>query len=524
MTFSQLITEQLCNEYHLHDALAHLQHQFPNRVQYWLLALIEENRMDADQLYEQLCARTRCAHHNLSHQVTHLPGELKVHHLLDFHVILTSQLAGTLQVGLLDPSDQFLIRELSELSQQTIEPLIVHPHWLKEQLAQLEHDTSQSNTNSLAITKKDAPLTDLLCQLIIRACGDDVSDLHIEPNGFHRGYRVRARIDGLLHHYDHISEAQAPRVISWLKMNANLDIAQKRLPQDGRLILPHHALTHLDIRLSTLPTINGEKIVLRLLGSEQHHLRLTQLGLSESQLISLYQTLSQPQGLIIVTGPTGSGKTRTLYAALDYLNHPQLNIASVEDPVEIELAGINQVAVHPAANLTYERLLKALLRQDPDVLMIGEIRDHITLAMAWQSAQTGHLVLTTLHTNSAFETIERLHQLGLSYFQIGEAVQLVMAQRLVRRLCPRCKHQNPDGTWQPQGCDFCHDGFLGRIGIFELLPFTARLRHALFTSNDHISLEQLKATGAIQSLNEQAQTLVKQGITSAQEIERVLGK
>lgn len=519
------MAEPLCDEVCCSDSaknlLARLKTHYPNRRQRWLLTLVKQHCVEEQQLYQAACQRSLLAACDLPHQITTLPGQLKLHHLLDFQVILTSHYAGVLQVGLIDCEDQLLIDELAALTQQEIEPLVVHPSWLETQLAQLTETVVSSKAAPSAPESPDNNIAIELSQLIYQASVSGISDLHFEPS--HQGYRVRARIDGLLQHYYRFAPEQGPRIVSWLKMNANLDIAQKMHPQDGRLNLPKDQEQPLDIRVSTLPTIHGEKVVLRLLGSDQQHLSLSQLGMDEAQLNCVYHHLNQPSGLIIVTGPTGSGKTRTLYAALSHLNHPSVNIASVEDPVEIELSGVNQVAINPAAQLTFQSVLRALLRQDPDILMVGEIRDQPTLEMAWHAAQTGHRVLSTLHTNSALESIERLHQLGLSYHQISESLQLIIAQRLLRKLCPKCRIKTSDGHYQPQGCRDCHDGYHGRIGVFELLSFNSAIRHAINNQLPLDELEQVASQQGMRTLHQQSSEYVHQGITTKAEVLRVLG-
>ncbi|WP_131912504.1 GspE/PulE family protein [Celerinatantimonas diazotrophica] len=515
------LCDEVCHSDTARNLLARLKTHYPNRRQRWLLTLVKQHSINEHELYQAACRRSHLPTLDLPHQVTMLPGQLKLHHLLDFQVILTSHYAGVLQVGLIDCEDQLLIDELANLSQQEIEPLVVHPHWLATQLTQLSETAVSSATAPSAPDNQDDNIAIALSQLIYQASLSGISDLHFEP--VPQGYRVRARIDGLLQYYYRFTSEQGPRVVSWLKMNANLDIAQKMHPQDGRLHLPQWQAHPLDIRVSTLPTIHGEKVVLRLLGSDQQHLSLSQLGMDEAQLTRVYYHLQQPSGLIIVTGPTGSGKTRTLYAALSHLNHPSVNIASVEDPVEIELAGINQVAVNPAAQLTFENVLRALLRQDPDILMLGEIRDQQTLEIAWHAAQTGHRVLSTLHTNSALKSIERLHQLGLSYHQISESLQLIIAQRLLRKLCPKCRVKTADDQYLPQGCRHCHDGYHGRIGIFELLSFNAAIRQGITHQLPMDELEHIAYQQGMRTLYQQATEYVRQGITTSAEILRVLG-
>jgi len=326
----------------------------------------------------------------------------------------------------------------------------------------------------------------------------------------------------------------APQITTRLKVLAHLDIAERRLPQDGRLTVHVSAQTQLAMRLSTLPSLFGEKIVLRLLDQVAVPLRLNALGLTTEQVTMLTYHVQQQHGLILVTGPTGAGKTITLYSALHAIDAVHVNIATVEDPIELSLTGITQVAVNDKIELSFSRVLRALMRQDPDVLMIGEIRDQDTAENAIKAAQTGHLVLSTLHTDSTTAAISRLLTMGVLGYQIAAALRLVIAQRLARRLCPHCKKPQPlakaiaqaagfanalapSTSYHPVGCDHCCDGYRGRVGIYELLPMTEALRQAILQP-------QFSATAAPQPsirLRDAALTLVRQGDISLSEADRV---
>ncbi len=300
--------------------------------------------------------------------------------------------------------------------------------------------------------------------------------------------RIRLRVDGVLHALPLLAPELAAPVIARLKVMANLDIAEHRLPQDGQFAL-NLAGRPLSFRIATLPCRYGEKIVLRLLHQVDRALDLEALGLSSSQLAAFRRALNQPQGLLLVTGPTGSGKTVTLYSALQARNREQVNICSVEDPLEIPIAGMNQTQINPRAGLTFHSVLRALLRRDPDIVMVGEIRDAETAEIALKAAQTGHLVLSTLHTNSTSETLTRLQQMGIARWMISSALSLVIAQRLVRKLCPHCRRNagsaadlphslwpRPLPRWQAAGCEHCYHGYHGRLALFEVLPVTPGLR------------------------------------------------
>lgn len=525
MKATKHLAEQLC-EHHIEalHTLEHLKAQYPHRPQRWLLQLIDQKLLDADEVSQHAQQLSSTPLLTQPHDHSNLPAKLQIDHLLDHQVIITSCYAGIIQIGVIDPTDSLLIDEFSELCQQDVELQIIHPLWLQQQLQKIAQSAPSGHIQPSLRYEAHQSLSKQIYQIIDNAWADGASDLHFEP--MEQEYRLRARFDGLLQHYLTLPSTQAPRISSWLKMNANLDIAQKRIPQDGQLTLPADSLIQADIRISTLPTIYGEKIVLRFLGTHRQSPTLEQLGFTENQLAILHRALAQPQGMIIVTGPTGAGKTRTLYAALNQINHPTLNIATAEDPVEICLSGINQVAVNPPAGLTFARLLRAFLRQDPDVIMVGEIRDSETLNMAFHAAQTGHLVLTTLHTNSALKTLTRLTQLGITPYQISESVQLIVAQRLVRKLCPKCRQLDRTSTsthYTPKGCLHCHNGFKGRIGIFELLPITNNIGKLIETqASIQIQDEPTEPYGYC-NFKEHANHLIRNGITSQDEIARVLG-
>ncbi len=338
--------------------------------------------------------------------------------------------------------------------------------------------------------KDDEPIIEYVNHLISNAIEKQVSDIHIEPYSQH--CRIRFRRDGLLCEAASLPLHAAVRVITRLKIMANLNIAERRLPQDGRIAWRQEK--NIDIRLNCIPTLHGEKIVLRLLDANAVQLNLDALGLYTNQLQQLRNSINKPQGLILVTGPTGSGKSVTLYSMLRELNQTTKNISSVEDPIEIDMHGINQINVNQQIGLTFPAVLRMLLRQDPDILMIGEIRDLETATIAIQAAQTGHLVLSTLHTNSAAETIKRLLSMGIKDYQLADSLSLIIAQRLVRTLCHHCKQRDNDDTYRPTGCEQCHHGYRGRTGVFALS----------------------------ENLWDVAQQKVRDGVTTLSEIQRVI--
>lgn len=402
--------------------------------------------------------------------------------------------------------------------------------WPQARLDQRQH----ADTGRVAREETPAESAIEAAELILRqALERRASDVHIEPGA--EGMRVRLRIDGVLHPLSSLPVTQPAALLARLKILGGLDIAERRLPQDGQFSLAI-AGQSASFRLATLPVYGGEKAVIRLLQSESAALSLDKLGLPPAQLRLFTAALAQPQGLILVTGPTGSGKTFTLYSGLSALNRPEKNLCSVEDPIEIPLSGINQTQIHNRKGLDFNRVLRALLRQDPDVIMVGEIRDAETAEIAVKAAQTGHLVLSTLHTNSTAETLTRLRQMGIPGYLLGPALKLIVAQRLVRRLCPHCRqpaqavaHYPPEiwpgtlQTWRAPGCDHCFSGYFGRLALFELLPINARLQNAIAAEMPLENLLTLAKQQGLRPLLVSGLEAVSRGDTSLEEMQRVIG-
>lgn len=376
-------------------------------------------------------------------------------------------------------------------------------------------------------------IIELLNQTFEQALQQRASDIHIEPG--EEFLRIRLRVDGVLHALPAFSPTLSNPLIARLKVLGNLDIAERRQPQDGQFTVDI-AGRNVSFRIATLPCRGGEKVVLRLLHQVTQALDVAALGMSNTQLQVFRQALAQPQGLILVTGPTGSGKTVTLYSALQERNRPEINLCSVEDPVEIPLNGINQTQINTRAGLTFQSVLRALLRQDPDVVMVGEIRDAETAEIAIKAAQTGHLVLSTLHTNSTTETLVRLQQMGVARWMISSALLLVIAQRLVRRLCPHCCEQQGDYEamprtlwprplpyWRAVGCEHCYHGYHGRIALFEVLTITPELKQAIVSGSTPEEVEQLARRSGMMTLFEHGCEAVERGQTTVEELLRVLG-
>ncbi|WP_158904250.1 GspE/PulE family protein [Burkholderia sp. L27(2015)] len=381
----------------------------------------------------------------------------------------------------------------------------------------------------------DSPAVRLLQNTLLDACARGASDIHVEPG--EQDWRIRLRIDGVLHEVArppaHLQDAFVTRV----KVLARLDIAERRIPQDGRLRLPLGAQQIEEYRVSSLPTLFGEKLVLRRLDALPAELSLALLGLDAAQQRTLTDALASPHGMILVTGPTGSGKTVSLYCFLQLLNRVSLNLCSVEDPAEIQLAGVSQVSVREKAGLTFAAALRAFLRQDPDVIMVGEIRDAETADVAVKAAQTGHLVLSTLHTNDAPATVARLLDIGVAPFNLAAAVRLITAQRLVRKLCPACRQPAPgdrtelraagfsevdlEGDWQPYqaaGCGACHGiGYRGRIGVHQVMPVSGPMRELIVERCSAQALARQASLEGIVTLRMAALAHVRDGITSLTE-------
>ena len=401
-------------------------------------------------------------------------------------------------------------------------------YWSAAQFERHQQHQQEEQTETSALSA-----TDRINQTLHEALRQRASDIHFEPDS--TNFRVRFRIDGVLHLQYQADIKHYAAIVARFKVLANLDLAEKRLPQDGQFT-PEAATKGISYRVATLPCLDGEKVVLRVLQQPGDALALTSLGLMPRQHQDFIHALQCPQGLILVTGPTGSGKTVSLYSALAELNHPDVNICSVEDPVEIPLTGLNQSQVNTKAGLSFQRVLRALLRQDPDIIMVGEIRDGETAEIAIKAAQTGHLVLSTLHTNSTVETVIRLQQMGIARWMIASALTLVIAQRLVRKLCPHCRHKqstplhlpaslcsSPLPDWSAPGCEHCYSGFYGRIALFEVLWISEPLRQAIAQEMPAEQMARIASEQGVMTLFEHGCKAVEAGETTLSEVYRVLG-
>ena len=400
---------------------------------------------------------------------------------------------------------------------------------------EVEEELEETDFTKLA---DDAPVVKFVNKVLFDAIKQGASDIHFEP--YEREYRVRVRADGVLQEVVRPPKGLAPRLAARLKVMARLDISERRAPQDGRIQLKLSKNRSIDFRVSTLPTLFGEKIVLRILDPGSARMGVDALGYDPEQKELYLEALNRPQGMILVTGPTGSGKTVSLYTGLDILNEPERNISTAEDPVEINMEGINQVHVNPKVGLNFAQVLRSFLRQDPDVLMVGEIRDLETAEIAIKAAQTGHLVLSTVHTNSAPETINRLLNMGVPAYNIASSLTLIIAQRLARRLCRYCAEPEtnvPEGALKqlgftdallktaeikkPVGCKQCRRGYSGRVGIYEVVKITREISSAILNGANVHELEAAASDAGFPNLRQAALKKCAEGIISLEEVNRV---
>jgi type IV pilus assembly protein PilB len=486
------------------------------------------------------------------------PISLVDERLIQKHRALPLYLRGnSLFIGLPDPTDHEVIDEISFSSGFHVEPVLAasnqldiaidralesaEPEFdefedegLEEIGFQLEADQTEDDASDPAVD--ETPVVRFINKVLLDAIRKGASDIHFEP--YETSYRIRYRLDGVLKAFASPPVQMARRISSRLKVMAGLDIAEKRVPQDGRIKLNISRTKSIDFRVSTCPILFGEKVVLRILDSAATHLGIEGLGFEKAQQDVYHEAVKKPYGMILVTGPTGSGKTVTLYTALNILNEEGRNISTVEDPVEIRVRGINQVQQNMKQGMTFARALRSFLRQDPDVIMVGEIRDLETAEIAIKAAQTGHLVLSTLHTNDAPQSITRLMNMGVPTYNITSAVNLVMAQRLIRRL-HKCKIKDdlPDEAllragfnkkiikdltiFKPNGCMDCNEGYRGRTGIFEVMPITDSIARIILEEGNAMRIAQQAREEDVKDLRHSALAKVADGITDLIEINRV---
>jgi type IV pilus assembly protein PilB len=468
-------------------------------------------------------------------------------------------------VGVNDPSNLQALDDIKFHTGLTIDPILVEQDKLEQaieqflssqeanmgdslgdlgddELANIDTGQEKESDNSEDSYADEAPIVKFVNKMLLDAIRKGASDIHFEP--YEKTYRIRFRIDGVL------SEIQKPpvnlgvRLASRLKVMAQIDISEKRMPQDGRIKLKVGRGKSIDFRVNTLPTLFGEKVVLRILDSSSAKLGIDALGYEDEQKKLFMDALDQPQGMILVTGPTGSGKTVSLYTGLNILNTSERNISTAEDPVEINLEGVNQVQVNNKVGLTFAESLRSFLRQDPDIVMVGEIRDLETAEIAIKAAQTGHLVLSTLHTNSAAETLTRLMNMGVATFNVATTVSLIIAQRLARRLCTHCREPMvllpddiktaeglteekvgiPSSEWQlysAQGCSKCYKGYKGRVGVYEVVRITPEISRIIMEGGNSLDIAAQAKQEGFYNLRVAALRKAAQGLTSLEEVNRI---
>jgi len=471
-----------------------------------------------------------------------------------YQLLVLGKRGNRLFIGAADPTDQEAVERIKFATQLTPEWVIVEYDKLMRQLeaqnasanevlesmasADFDFDVSDDDaaaeTADVSTEVEDAPVVRFLQKMLIDAINMRASDLHFEP--YEYTYRVRFRIDGELREITQPPVAIKEKLASRIKVISRMDIAEKRVPQDGRMKLKFGSKA-IDFRVSTLPTLFGEKVVIRILDPSSARLGIEALGYEKVEKDRLMQAIGRPYGMILVTGPTGSGKTVSLYTCLNILNQPGVNIATVEDPAEINLPGINQVNVNDRAGLTFAAALKSFLRQDPDIIMVGEIRDLETADIAIKAAQTGHLVLSTLHTNDAPATLTRMRNMGIPPFNIASSVILISAQRLARRLCAQCKapvdipretlkeagfgDEDLNGNWKPYGpvgCAACHNGYKGRVGIYEVMPISEAIQRIILADGSELEIAEQARREGVRSLRMSGLHKVRAGVTSLEEV------
>ncbi|PRC91395.1 type IV-A pilus assembly ATPase PilB [Solimicrobium silvestre] len=485
------------------------------------------------------------------------PEKIVDHKLMQTQrIIALAKRGNKVSIAISDPTNVQALDQIKFQTELIVEPIIVQHDLLVSLLDKLAK-SSEQNLNELigdemdidfgeadagaaaaeAATTEvdDAPVVRFLNKILLDAINMGASDLHFEP--FEKFYRIRFRVDGELREIAQPPLAIKEKLVSRIKVLSRLDISEKRVPQDGRMKLMMSQTRAIDFRVSTLPTLFGEKVVMRILDGSQAQMGIDALGYDPDQKAILMNAIQRPYGMVLVTGPTGSGKTVSLYTCLNVINKPGINISTAEDPAEINLPGVNQVNINDRAGLSFPVALKSFLRQDPDVIMVGEIRDLETADIAIKAAQTGHMVFSTLHTNDAPSTLTRLMNMGVAPFNIASSVILITAQRLTRRLCT-CKkpidildqvlldagfeESMLDGTWtpyQPVGCERCSgSGYKGRVGIYQLMPITEEIERIILAHGSALDIENQAKSEGVRTLRESGLMKVKQGLTSLEEV------
>jgi type IV pilus assembly protein PilB len=521
------------------------------------------NLVDTGVITELQFAKARAAQANLpfveliEYPVDRLAVSLVPVAVCKRHQVLPIAIgSGRLVLAMVDPGNVFALDDVREASRMRVSPVVaersdlmaalVRYHRADDELSDLtstlEEESAATESSSFGVSdsiEDDAPIVRFVNLLVSQAIQDLASDIHIEP-GEH-SLRVRYRIDGVLHEMQTAPKSIQNGVISRLKIMSDIDIAERRKPQDGRMTV-RHAGRQIDLRVATLPTVWGEKVVMRILDNSNTTLDVRALALLEHNFEAYKTSYSKPYGMILITGPTGSGKSTTLYTTLGAVARPEINVITVEDPVEYRMAGINQVQVNPKAGLTFASALRSILRSDPDVVLLGEIRDHETAQIAIEASLTGHLVLSTLHTNDAPSAITRLTEMDIEPFLVGSALDCVVAQRLARRLCERCKQPaEPDAEqltrlrfafdpnlppppiFQPVGCSSCSNtGYRGRIAVHEVMTVTEEIERLAVARTSSSEIGRVAREQGMITLREDGWAKAQLGLTSIEEILRVV--
>jgi len=537
-----------------------LQNQARNSGESSLAHLLRTRRFRADQIAAFAAVTFGLPFFNLDAlDPSILPkGPVDPKLLAKHRVLPITQRGNRMFVALSDPSNLQALDDIKFQTSLIVEAVVVEDdklgRWLDQygsvtednilktietedlNLEFTDDEALDAATTAAAVDIDDAPVVRYLQKMMLDAINSGASDIHFEP--YEKIYRIRYRLDGLLYEIAQPPLAIKDKIASRIKVISKLDISEKRVPQDGRMKLVLSRSKAIDFRVSTLPTLYGEKIVMRILDSASATMGIEKLGYEPEQLKLLTDAIARPYGMVLVTGPTGSGKTVSLYSCLNILNQPGVNISTVEDPVEIQLAGINQVNVNEKAGLNFATAMKAFLRQDPDIIMVGEIRDHETGGIAITAAQTGHMVLSTLHTNDAPATLTRLINMGIPSYNVAASVHIITAQRLGRRLCPNCRQpvdippeallsagfaeSDLDDSWQAytaKGCDLCKQtGYKGRVGIYQVMPVGEEIHRLILRNASTLEIAQQSEREGVLNLRQAGLLKVKQGLTSLEEV------
>ena len=555
---ARLLANQLMNEVAIYRAEAVAAKAKKSLSQY----LLEEGLVDANALILTTAEEFGVPVIDLgAFDKEHIAKEVASEKLIQKHNVLPLIKRGShLFVATADPSNHQGLDEIRFNTGLTIHPVLAEPTMIEKMidaslddtsmaLAELDNEefgdlkdidvgiTEDNTDESRGGGEDDTPVVKFVNKMLLSAIKGGASDLHFEP--YERSYRVRFRTDGILQEATRPPVSLGSRIASRLKIMSDMDISERRKPQDGRIKMKLSKSKAIDFRVNTLPTLWGEKIVLRILDPSSAKMGIDALGYEEEQKAMYMTALHQPQGMILVTGPTGSGKTVSLYTGLNILNTTERNISTAEDPVEINLEGINQVNVNPKQGMDFSQALRAFLRQDPDIIMVGEIRDLETANIAIKAAQTGHMVLSTLHTNSAAETLTRLHNMGVPSFNIATSVSLIIAQRLARRLCNNCKtkikipkkalleegfSEKQAATaeiYGPKGCDSCNDGYKGRVGIYEVVSITPGMQQIIMEDGNSLQISKQAQKEGFNNLRQSGLLKALEGVTSLEEVNRV---